>query len=45
MELYNLDDDLSEERNLAESHADLVQRAVKFMDEAHVPHASWKVRR
>ena len=45
VELYDLDDDLSEEHDLADSHADLVQRAVKFMDEAHVPHASWKVRR
>ena len=45
VELYNLDDDLSEASDVAGSHADLVKQAVQFMDEAHTPHSNWKVRR
>lgn len=44
VELYNLKDDVSEQQNIAEQNPDLVDIAVKMMDEAHSPHPNWKVR-
>lgn len=42
IELYNLDDDLGEQRDLAADHPDIVRRMAKLMDEAHVDHPLWK---
>ncbi len=36
IELYNLKSDISEKKNVASEHAELVSKMTKFMDEAHV---------
>ena len=42
--LYNLKDDLGEERDLAKEKPELVEKAVAFMDEAHMNDPIWQVR-
>jgi len=42
--LYDLASDLGEEKDLAAARKDLVARAVRYMDEAHVPDPVWTVR-
>ncbi|MEO6001961.1 MAG: arylsulfatase [Opitutus sp.] len=42
IELYNLKTDLGEQHDLAAQHPDIVARAVKAMQEAHVPSPDWK---
>lgn len=44
IELYNLKDDISEKNNLADQHPDIVQKALKIFNEAHIPseHYVWK---
>ena len=42
--LYNLDEDIAEQNNLADKHPDIAQRMTKLMDEAHVESPLWKVR-
>lgn len=42
--LFDLSQDVGESNNLAPEHPDLVQRAIGYMDEAHVPDPKWKVR-
>jgi arylsulfatase len=37
IELYNLKDDVSEKTNVAEKHADVVEKMKKLMGEAHAP--------
>lgn len=44
IELYDLSNDLGEEKNVASNHPDLVAKAAEMMDEAHTPHPNWKVR-
>lgn len=44
MELYDLSNDLSEKRDLADEHPEMVQQAAAVMQRAHVPSADWKVR-
>ncbi|HHK42308.1 MAG TPA: N-acetylgalactosamine-6-sulfatase, partial [Planctomycetaceae bacterium] len=43
-ELYDLEADLGETRNLASQHPDIVRRLEKLMDEAHTDNPNWKVR-
>ena len=40
--LYDLESDLSETRNIADLHPDVVQQAAAFMDAAHVDAEHWK---
>lgn len=43
IELYNLEDDLGEEDNLASQYPEKIQQAAKLMDEAHVDDPNWTV--
>lgn len=43
IELYNLAEDLGEEKNLASQFPEKVQQAARLMDEAHVPDPNWQV--
>jgi arylsulfatase A-like enzyme len=44
VELYNLKEDVSEERNVAEGHPKIVEKVRAAMKEAHVPSPLWKIR-
>jgi uncharacterized sulfatase len=44
VELFDLMTDLGETNDLAPARPDLVARAVRYMDEAHVPDPLWTVR-
>ena len=44
VELYDLKNDISEQRNVASQNPDLVDVAAQMMAEAHIPHPHWKVR-
>ena len=44
VELYNLDDDLGESKDLAQDHPAVVQRLEQLMDSAHEPNPNWKAR-
>ena len=44
VELFNLATDIGETNDVAGDHPDLVQRAVRYMDAAHVPHPNWQPR-
>ncbi|HYD82781.1 MAG TPA: sulfatase-like hydrolase/transferase, partial [Opitutus sp.] len=41
-ELYDLANDAMEERDVSQDHPVLVERAIRVMDEAHVPNAWWR---
>ncbi|TWU48163.1 arylsulfatase [Rubripirellula reticaptiva] len=41
IELYDLASDRGEQKNVADTHADIVARAQTLMDEAHTPSARW----
>lgn len=43
-ELYDLNDDLGEQNNIADQHPEIVERLEGYMKEAHRPHPNWKVR-
>ena len=43
IELYNLDQDLGEQSNLANEYPEIVSRAAAYMEQAHVPNANWRV--
>ncbi|GAB6186669.1 arylsulfatase [Thermopirellula anaerolimosa] len=43
VELYDLSADIGETKDVAEEHPDLVEKAIRYMDEAHVPHPNWQV--
>ena len=45
VELFDLENDLGEEKNLASANPKMVSKAIAYMDEAHVPDPNWKVRR
>ena len=45
VELFDLENDLGEEKNLASANPEIVAKAVSFMNEAHVSDPNWKVRR
>ena len=45
VQLYNLDRDIGEQDDVADQHQEIVVRAMEMMDQAHVPHRNWKVRR
>jgi uncharacterized sulfatase len=44
VQLFDLSKDVGEEKDLAASRRDLVTRAARYMDEAHVPDPRWSVR-
>jgi uncharacterized sulfatase len=44
VQLFDLAKDVGEEEDLAASRKDLVARAERYMDEAHVPDPRWSVR-
>lgn len=44
VELYNLDEDLGEEHDIAAGHPEIVERAVAFMEKSHVPNPNWQVK-
>ncbi len=43
VKLYNLKDDLAEQNDLAATKPDLLERAIRFLDEAHVNDERWQV--
>ena len=43
-ELFDLDDDLGESRNLAEKHPEVVRELEAMMNDAHAEHPHWKPR-
>ncbi len=43
IELYDLDNDLGESTDVAESHPDIVKQMDQLFSEAHRPHENWKV--
>ncbi len=43
IQLYNLAEDIAEQVNLADVNPEVVERAKKYMDEAHVPNERWTV--
>ncbi|MCC9642850.1 arylsulfatase [Rhodopirellula sp. JC740] len=44
IELYDLESDLGETKNLAKQHPEIVKRMETAMAEAHVPHPNWQAR-
>jgi uncharacterized sulfatase len=44
VQLFDLTRDTGEEKDLAVTRPDIVARAVRYMDEAHVPDPAWTVR-
>ncbi|WP_146524837.1 arylsulfatase [Novipirellula artificiosorum] len=44
VELFDLDQDISEQENRADQHPEIVKQATAMMDEAHVPNPNWKIR-
>ena len=43
IELYNLDEDLGEENNVAKAHPEKIATAIKLMEDAHRPDPNWRV--
>lgn len=43
IELFNLEKDLGEQNDVASDYPEIVDRAAKYMDEAHVPNPNWLV--
>ncbi|MBX2822408.1 MAG: arylsulfatase [Rhodothermaceae bacterium] len=44
LELYNLNEDISESVNVAAQHPEKVREMLSIMDEAHIPDSLWSVR-
>lgn len=44
VQLYDLDQDLGEENDIAATNPEVTRRAIAMMDEAHVPNSNWKPR-
>ena len=44
LELYNLQEDISESSNVADQHPEKVQQMLSIMNEAHIPDSLWSVR-
>ena len=44
VQLFDLSKDVGESEDLATARKDLVARAARYMDEAHVPDPLWTVR-
>jgi hypothetical protein len=44
VKLFDLSKDVGEEKDLAASRKELVARAERYMDEAHVPDPRWSLR-
>ena len=42
LELYDLEEDPAEARDVAAAHPDVAARLVRLMDQAHAPSAIWK---
>ena len=45
VQLFNLDRDIGEQDDVADQHQEIVLRAMGMMDQAHVPHPNWTIRR
>ena len=45
IELYDLSNDIHEDKNIASEHPALAQRLISYMEEAHTPHLNWKTPR
>ncbi len=43
VQLYNLKTDLGEEHDLVKENPQMVEKLVRLMDQAHVPHPDWKI--
>lgn len=43
LELYNLEADLGETKNIADDHPEVVARATRYLEEAHSPHPNWQI--
>ncbi|MCA9039485.1 MAG: arylsulfatase [Planctomycetaceae bacterium] len=43
IEIYNVTEDIGEEQDLAEKRPDLVEQALAYIKEAHVPSPDWKI--
>jgi uncharacterized sulfatase len=43
IELFNLEEDLGEERDVAADHPQIVERMIAAIAEAHVPSPNWKI--
>jgi len=44
LELYNLNEDISESNNVADQHPEKVRQMLSIMDQAHIPDSLWSVR-
>ncbi|MFO0942555.1 MAG: arylsulfatase [Pirellulales bacterium] len=44
IKLYNLADDLSQSKEIAAQHPEIVSQAVKYLDQAHQPNSNWVIR-
>lgn len=44
VEFYDLSKDIGETKNLTDAHPDLVEKAIGYMEEAHVEDPKWRVR-
>jgi uncharacterized sulfatase len=42
-ELYDLNQDVGEQHDVAAEHPDVVQKVQQLMDQAHTPHPNWQV--
>ncbi len=42
VQLYDLSKDIGEEHDIAQQRPELVEKAVKMMNEAHTPHPNWQ---
>ena len=45
IELFDLSEDIGEQSNLAEEKPAIVERAAKYMEEAHTPHPNWSIKK
>ena len=41
LELYDLDNDIHEDKNLVKIHPGITQRMLSYMEESHEPHPNW----
>ncbi|TWU62903.1 Arylsulfatase [Crateriforma conspicua] len=44
VELYDVDQDISESNNIAADHPEIVAKATKMMDDSHQPNPNWEIR-
>ncbi|QDV61719.1 arylsulfatase [Crateriforma conspicua] len=44
VELYDVDQDISESNNIAAEHPEIVAKATKMIDDSHQPNPNWEIR-